>query len=450
MFRSNNSDANEGGYCLSTILITILMFLVLFIFLFLGLPVAFGLGGTAVIFAMLFSPAVLTSAPSALFSTPWNHIIVTFPLFIFMGNIIRFSGIAEEAYDAAYKLIGQLAGGLAAGTIQVSMIFAAITGITPPATITMGQIAYPSMMKYGYSREIAIGSIAAGGALGALIPPSIPLIFYGVIANESIGDLFMAAVIPGIMLAMMYTVYILVHSKINPEIAPPTPIDERFTVGEKIKSILDIWPFILLIVLVLGSIWSGIATPSEAAAVGAAGSLLINLVFGRLTWKLIKDSLTFTVNLAGMGLFILVGADFFVNVFSAVGGQGVITDALTSLPGGTWGPLLMMMLIVLILGMMMDDWAIIMMTTPLFVPVLNELDISTLWYGILLIVNIQIAYLTPPFGFVLFWIKSVLPQDVTMGTVYKAVIPFICIQLVALTLLIIFPEIIMWLPNQFK
>lgn len=432
---------------MSVVLVTILMFVLLFIFLFLGLPVALGLGGTAVLFALVFSPQVLMAAPSQFFSTPWQHIIVTVPLFIFMGNIIRFSGIAENAYDAAYKLIGRLPGGLATGTIQVCMIFAAITGITPPATITMGQIAYPSMMRYKYDPKIAIGSIASGGALGALIPPSIPFIFYGVLANESIGSLFLGGVIPGIMLAIMYSIYITIRCAIQPEMGPAVSKEETFSIGEKVKAVLNIWPFIVLIVIVLGVIWGGIATPSEAAAFGAGGALLINLIYGKLTWKLIKDSLIFTVNLTGMGLWILIGANFFVNVFSSLGGQGVITDIVLAMPGGKWGVLITMMVIILILGMIMDDWAIIMMTTPLFVPILNEVGIDTLWYGILLVVNIQIAYLTPPFGFVLFWIKSILPKDVHMGTVYKAVLPFIVLQLIALALLMIFPELSLWLPS---
>src|SRR5699024_1320509 len=342
------------------------MFITLFVFLFLGLPVALGLGGTAVLFAFLFDPNVLTSAPSAFFSTPWQHIIVTVPLFIFMGNIIRFSGIAETAYDAAYKLIGHLPGGLAIGTVQVCMIFAAITGITPPATITMGQIAYPSMIRYNYSNKIAIGSIASGGALGALIPPSIPFIFYGVLANESIGALFLGGVIPGLMLAIMYSIYIGVRCKVQPEMGPSIPKDNRYSVKEKIFAVLSIWPFILLIVIVLGVIWTGVATPSEAAAFGAGGALLINLAYRKLTWALVKDSLIFTVNLTGMGLWILIGANFFVNVFSSLGGQTVITDLVLSMPGGKWGILIIMMVIILVLGMVMDDWAIIMMTTPLF------------------------------------------------------------------------------------
>lgn len=432
---------------MSAILITVLMFVCLFIVLFLGLPVALGLGGTAALFALIFAPHILMSAPSAFFSTPWQHIIVTVPLFIFMGNIIRYSGIAQAAYDAAYKLIGHLHGGLAMGTVQVCTIFAAITGITPPATITMGQIAYPSMMKYKYDKGIAIGSIGAGGALGALIPPSVPFIFYGILANESIGALFLGGIVPGLMLAIMYTLYIGIRCKIQPHLGPAVSKDERFSIQEKLRAVFSIWPFLLLIFIVLGVIWLGVATPSEAAAFGAAGAMFINFVYRKLTWKVVKDSLKMTVNLTGMGLWILIGANFFVNVFSALGGQGVITSAVTSMPGGKWGVLIMMMLIILILGMIMDDWAIIMMTTPLFVPILNEVGISTLWYGILLVVNIQIAYLTPPFGFVLFWIKSILPKDVHMGVVYRAVFPFILIQVFALTLLIFFPSLATWLPT---
>jgi tripartite ATP-independent transporter DctM subunit len=432
---------------LSVELIALLMFLCLFVVLFLGLPVALGLGGTAVLFAFLLAPHTLMAAPSAFFSTPWQHILVTVPLFLFMGNLIRFSGIAEAAYDAAYKLIGHLPGGLAIGTVQVCTIFAAITGITPPATITMGQIAYPSMMKYKYHRGISIGAIGAGGALGALIPPSVPFIFYGLLANESIGALFLGGIIPGIMLAVLYSIYIGIRCKVQPHMGPPLPKDERFSVKEKVSAILGIWPFMVLVFLVLGVIWLGVATPTEAAAFGAGGALLINIVYRKLTWAILKDSLEFTVKLTGMGLWILIGANLFVNVFSAVGAQEVITTLVTSMPGGKWGVLIMMMFIIMLLGMVMDDWAIIMLVTPLFVPILNILDISTLWFGVLFIVNIQIAYLSPPFGFVLFWIRSILPKDVSMGDIYKSVLPFILIQIFALILIMLFPQIALWLPN---
>jgi len=431
-------------------LITALYFIVLFAVLFMGLPVAFGLGGTAVLFAMIFEPRSLLAVPSAFYYTPWNSILVTVPLFLFMGSLIRYSGIAEAAYDAVYKLIGHIHGGLAIGTVQVCTIFAAVTGITPPATITMGQIAYPSMMKYKYDRSIAIGAIAAGGALGALIPPSVPFIFYGLLAKVSIGDLFLSGVVPGLMLALFYSVYIGVRCWIQPHIGPALPADIKFTTREKAQALISIWPFVLLIVIVLGVIWGGIATPAEAAAFGAAGAFVINLIYGRLTWFVLRDSLITTLTLTGMGLWILIGANVYLNIFNTLGSQDLLTELVLSMPGGTTGILIMMTLIILVLGMFMDDWAIIMLCTPLFVPIIDKLGVDKLWFGALFVVNIQIAYLSPPFGFVLFWIKSVLPPDVTMGDIYRSIGPFVLLQLLGLTLVFIFPEIAVWLPNALK
>ncbi len=431
-------------------LITFLYFVVLFISLFLGLPVAFGLGGTAVIFAAIFEPRALLTIPSAFYSTPWNNVLVTVPLFLFMGSLIRFSGIAEAAYDAVYKIIGHIAGGLAMGTVKVCTIFAAITGITPPATITMGQIAYPSMIKYKYSKDIAIGSIGAGGALGALIPPSVPFIFYGLLAKVSIGGLFLGGILPGMMLAIFYITYIGVRCRLQPEMGPAVPPEEKFTTSEKLHALVSIWPFMLLIVLVLGAIWGGVATPSEAAAFGATGALVINLLYGRLTWEVLKDSLTTTVKLTGMGLWILIASNIYLNVFNSLGSQELVTTLVLSMPGGEIGILAMMMFIILLLGMVMDDWAIIMLCTPLFIPIIDALGIDKLWFGVLFIVNIQIAYLTPPFGFVLFWLKSVMPPDVTMGDVYKSVGPFIVLQVIGLLLVFFFPAIATWLPELAK
>ena len=435
---------------MSVELITFLYFGSLFIALFLGLPVAMGLGGTAVIFAYLFEPRALLTIPSAFYYTPWNHVLVTVPLFLFMGTLIRFSGIAEAAYDAVYKLIGHIAGGLAMGTVVVCTIFAAITGITPPATITMGQIAYPSMMKYKYDKAIAIGAIGAGGALGALIPPSVPFIFYGLMAKVSIGGLFLGGMIPGLMLASFYIIYIGIRCKVQPHMGPALPADEKFSRKEKVEALLSIWPFMLLIVIVLGAIWGGIATPSEAAAFGASGACVINLVYRKLTWAVLKESLQTTLKLSGMGLWILIGANIYLNVFNSLGCQELVTTLVLSMPGGKLGILGMMMFIVLLLGMVMDDWAIIMLCTPLFIPIINELGVDKLWFGVMFIVNIQVAYLTPPFGFVLFWIKSVLPKDVSMGDVYNSVYPFICLQMLGLILVFVFPQIALWLPNLLK
>ncbi len=428
-------------------LVTALYFIVLFTVLFMGLPVAFGLGGTAVLFAMIMEPRALMAVPSAFYSTPWSTILVTVPLFLFMGSLIRFSGIAEAAYDAVYKLIGHIHGGLAIGTVKVCTIFAAVTGITPPATITMAQIAYPSMMKYGYDRSIAIGAIAAGGALGALIPPSVPFIFYGLLARVSIGDLFLAGVLPGLMLAVFYGVYIGVRCRLQPQIGPALPADKRFTIAEKARSVISIWPFAVLIFIVLGVIWGGIATPAEAAAFGATGAFVINLVYGRLTWHVLRESLSMTIKLTGMGLWILIGATIFLNVFNTMGSQDLLTQMVLAMPGGTNGILFIMMVIIIVLGMVMDDWAIIMLCTPLFVPILNELGVDKLWFGAMFIVAIQIAYLTPPFGFVLFWLKGVLPKEVSMRDIYGSVGPFVMLQLLGLTLLFLFPGIAVWLPN---
>ncbi|PID44058.1 MAG: TRAP transporter permease DctM/Q [Proteobacteria bacterium] len=440
-------DVLRGG-TVSIELITFLYFTCLFVGLFLGLPVALGLGGTAVLFAAIFEPRSLLAIPSAFYYTPWNGVLVTVPLFLFMGSLIRFSGIAEAAYDAVYKLIGHIAGGLAMGTVMVCTIFAAITGITPPATITMGQIAYPSMLKYKYDKAIAIGSIGAGGALGALIPPSVPFIFYGLLAKVSIGGLFLGGLLPGLMLASFYIVYIGIRCKIQPHIGPALPEDESFSVKEKLMALLGIWPFLILIIMVLGAIWGGIATPSEAAAFGATGALVINIVYRKLTWEVMRNSLETTVKLTGMGLWILIGANIYLNIFNSLGCQELVTSLVLSMPGGENGILLMMMFIILLLGTVMDDWAIIMLCTPLYIPIINELGIDKLWFGVLFIVNIQIAYLTPPFGFVLFWLKSVLPSNVSMGDVYKSVGPFIVLQLVGLMLIFFFPEIATWLPSK--
>lgn len=427
--------------------ITILYFLCLFGTLFLGLPVAFGLGGTAVIFAAILEPRALLAVPSAFYSTPWNSILVTVPLFLFMGSLIRYSGIADAAYDAVYKLIGHIHGGLAIGTVQVCTIFAAVTGITPPATITMGQIAYPSMMKYDYDRSIAIGSIGAGGALGALIPPSVPFIFYGLLANASIGKLFLAGLVPGLMLAVFYCLYIGVRCRLQPNIGPALPPELKFSRREKTQAVLGIWPFIVLIFIVLGAIWGGVATPAEAAAFGATGALVINIVNRKMTYNIMRDSLATTLKLTGMGLWILIGANIFLNIFNAMGSQELITEMVLAMPGGTTGILLLMMLIILLLGMVMDDWAIIMLCTPLFLPIIELLGVDKIWFGVLFIVNIQIAYLTPPFGFVLFWLKSILPGDVSWGDVYGSVGPFVLLQLLGLALIFIFPEIALWLPE---
>ena len=433
---------------MSVELITILMFACMFGFLVLGLPVALSFAGTAMIFAVLMAPRALIAAPYAYFTAPWQPVVLTMPMFIFMGSLIRYSGVAEAAYDMTYKLVGALGGGLAIGTVFICTLFAAISGVAAPATITMGLIALPSMLKYKYDKTIAVGCIGAGGALGTLIPPSIPFILYAVMAQESVGALFMGGVMPGLLLATMYAIYIGIRCKLQPHMGPPIPPEEKVSRGERIRSVTAIWPFLALICLVLGLIWMGVATPSEASCFGAFGALLLNIIYRRLTWPVLKDSLVTAVRLGVMGMWIFIGANLFINVFSVLGCQDLVTLTILAMPGGKWGILAVMMVSILILGCLMDEWAIITLCTPLYVPIITALGFSKLWFGIIFIVNIQVAYLSPPFGFVLFWLKSIVPPGVTMGDVYRSVIPFVIMQLIGLTLVIIFPQIGLWLPSM--
>ena len=424
-----------------------LMFVIAFAAMFAGVPVAFGFGGTAILMALLFSPNTLMAAPMIFFRSPWLDVIMTVPMFLFMGNLIRHSGIADVAYDMAYKLVGAVPGGLAIGTVVVCTLFAAITGIAAPATVTMGLIAIPSMLNHKYHKTIAIGSVGAGGALGILIPPSCPFILYGVIAKESVGALFMGGVIPGIMLSTMYMVYIYIRCKLDPKMGPPVPLEERVPWSERIKSVIAIWPFIGLIFLVLGTIWFGVATPKEASCFGAGGALFLNALYRRLSWSVVRESLNSTVRLTVMGLFIFIGVNIWVGIFSALGCQDLITSVVLAMPGGKWGIMAMIMVSILVLGCVMDDWAIIILTTPLYVPIIMALGFSKLWFGILLVININIALLTPPFGFVLFWLKGIVPKGVTIADIYRSIFPFVCIQIVGLILVMIFPQIGLWLPG---
>ena len=425
-----------------------LMFLCFFGLLLLGLPVALGFLAAATLFALLMTPRTLIILPAAFFSATWQPVLMTLPMFIFMGSLVRYSGIAEHGYDMGYKWVGGLGGGLAMATVMVCTLFAAISGVTAPATITMGMIAIPSMLKHKYDKRIAIGSVGAGGALGTLIPPSIPFILYGVLAQESIGQLFMGGVMPGLLLATLYIIYIGIRCKLQPHMGPPIPPEEKVSWGEKIKSMNAIWPFLALIILVLGTIWLGVATPTEASCFGAGGALIINAIYRRLSRQVLKDSLVTAVKLTLMSMWILFGATYFISVFSTLGCQDLVTSVAMAMPGGKWSVIAVMMLSILLFGMVMDEWAIITLCTPLYVPIIMALGFSKLWFGIIFIVNIQVAYLTPPFGFVLFWLRSILPENVTMVDVYRSVWPFTILQLIGLILVIVFPQISLWLPSM--
>ncbi len=433
---------------MSVELITILMIALLFILMFTGMHVTFAIATTAITFALIFSPRSLMTGSMALFSTPYQPVLLTLPMFIFMGSMIRYSGIADASFEAIRNFTGGIPGGMSVATIVICALFAAITGVVPPAAITMGLIAVPALLKHGYSKQMSVGPVAAGSALADLIPPSGGMIFYALLAKVSVGKMFIAGLVPGIILATLFSVYIVIWSKINPNIAPIIPKEELLPWAQRFNSLIVIWPFILLIFIVLGLIYLGITTPTEAAVFGAITSLGICVANRRLTWKIVKDSLKTTVDLTVMGIWIIVAASFFVNIFSAIGGQDILTDLVTSMPGGEYGAIAFMCLTILLLGFFMDDWAIITLLTPLYVPIVVELGFDAVWFGILFICCIQTSFLTPPYGFVLFCLKGVLPKNISMMDVYKSVVPYILIQVFNIFLVIAFPILVLWLPNK--
>jgi tripartite ATP-independent transporter DctM subunit len=434
---------------MSVTAITLLIFACLVILLISGLPIAFCMGGVAALFTLLlWSPASLGMIFSVAYGVTDNFVLIAIPLFVFMGMILQHSGVAEEAYDIMYKWIGQVRGGLAIGTVAVCTIFAACVGISAAACVTMGVIALPAMFKHNYDKSIAIGSIAAGAGLGILIPPSVLMIVYGVFASESIGKLFAAGVFPGLLLAALYMIYIGVRCYLQPQLGPAMPKEDTPSWNERMRSLKGgIFP-ILLITLVIGTILAGVCTPTESAAMGTLGSLLCAALKKRLTWDMIKEACYSTQRLSCMVVWLIIGGSCFASLYTAVGALDFIKEVVSALPLAPYMILAGMQLTYIILGMLMDPGGIIMITVPIFVPIIKMLGFDPIWFGILFIINMEMGYLTPPFGFNLFYLKTIVPPNITMMDLYKIIIPYVFIQLLCLIIIMIFPQIAIWLPNQ--
>jgi tripartite ATP-independent transporter DctM subunit len=373
---------------------------------------------------------------------------IAIPMFLLMAAMLQKSGLADDMYGMLYKWMGGFRGGLAIGTVIICTVFGAMSGGSGPATITMGLIALPSMVSRGYDRKMAMGCIAAGGVLGIIIPPSIPMILIAGFGQLSVGKLFMAGVLPGILCAIIYCAYIAVRCALNPKLGPALPKEDRATWGDKIKSLYALAGPVILILLVLGSIYSGAATPTEAAAVGAVGSILITLVKRRLTRQVLSEALSRTLTLTAMVLWILIGASGFNTIYNYMGAFELIQDIAYNLPGGGIAVIALMLLINFFLGMLMDDYAIIMLTAPLYLPIVMNMGFDPIWFTMIFMLNLQMAYLTPPFGFNLFYLKSIVPKDVKLTEIYRGVVPFIGLQIVALVLTIILPQIATYLPGK--
>ncbi|MBU2468368.1 MAG: TRAP transporter large permease subunit [Proteobacteria bacterium] len=425
----------------------LLMASILVLMLLLGLPVAFTLGGVAVLGVLyLWGAKGLYMIFQTAYAEGTSYLLTAVPLFIFMANILKCSDLADELYHLVHVWIGKLPGGLAAGTVVICAIFAAMAGISSVATISMGLIALPAMLKRGYSKDIATGCISAGGALGILIPPSIIMIIYGNMAEVSIGKLFMGGLLPGILLTGIFCAYILIRCFFNPSLGPP--INEHYSLIDKLKSLKGIILPSLLIILVLGVIYTGVATPTEAAGVGALGAVLCALVHRKLSSKAFRDALMSTLSLTAMVIWIVVGAVSFTHILAYAGVSDLIKETILGLELSRWWIFFGMQLSFFILGMFLDPAGIIMLTTPIFVPLVKELGFDPVWFGILFTINMEMAYVTPPFGFNLFIMKAVVPPDVTMNDIYRSIIPFVILQGICLIIVTIFPEIALYFPSK--
>ncbi len=424
----------------------ILMFVALMVLLLLGYPVAFTLGAVALVFGSLFLGfEFFTLLPLRIWGIMTNFTLLAVPLFVFMGMVFDRSGLAEDLLETMGKLCGKLKGGLALSIVIVGAMLAATTGVVGATVVTMGIIALPTMLKHNYSVPLATGTIAASGTLGQIIPPSIILILLGDVMGVPVGRLFMGAIIPGFILILLFMSYIIAYAWYKPGVAPALKTNaEEF---DCLSILITLFPPLVLILAVLGSIFFGIATPTESAAVGAIGALILAALHKRLTLDNLQDSMRQTTRLTSMVFMILIGATAFGLVFRGMGGDRLILDMMSNLPGGMWGFLLISMLLIFILGFFLDFLQICFIVIPILAPIANQFGVDLLWFAVLIAINLQTSFLTPPFGFSLFYLKAVAPPEVRIQDIYSGIIPFVLLQVVTIILLIAIPELVTWLPD---
>ena len=454
---------------MTTEILSILMFIITFCFLLFGFPVAFTLAGVSILFAFIASSFDLLSInflaliPSKIFGTMTNELLVAVPLFIFMGLILEKSKIAEELLETLASLFGKLKGGLGYSVIIVGTLFAASTGIVGATVVTMGLLTLPTLLKWGYDKKLASGLICASGTLGQIIPPSIVLILLsdvlqgaysqsqllqGKIPSHPIStvDLFAGALIPGMVLVLFYCLWQLILTFVKPEACPAVlKLNRKKNMIENFKIIL--LP-IILIVTVLGSILAGIATPTEAASVGACGSMILSCIKKSFSINVLKKSMIETMSISSMIFLILIGAKLFSLVFIGLDGREMISAFMEKIPGGVFGSMFFIMVLIFLLGFFLDFIQIIYLIIPIIGPIILQMNIDPLWFGIMIAINLQTSFLTPPFGFALFYFRGVATYKIKTLDIYKGVIPFIIIQIIVLLLIAKFPQLATWLPNK--
>jgi tripartite ATP-independent transporter DctM subunit len=433
--------------------IALAMFGTLFIALFLGHPLAFSLGVVATFYGLLFwgaSPdVVLGIFANKTYGVMEEYVLVAVPLFIFMAQMLDASGVAEKLFHTMHVLWGPVRGGLGIAVIMVCAIFAASTGVVGATEVAIGLLAAPALMRRNYHIPLTAGCICAGGTLGIIIPPSIMLVVYGGLVGMSVGKLFAAAFFPGFMLAVLYIVYIAVRCGFQPHLGPPLPKEERtYSLSQIGWMILtSLIPPMFLIAMVLGSIVMGVATTTEAAGLGAAGSLILAVGYRKLSWAAVRDAAEATLKVTSMVLILFLGGNAFQSIFMGLGGGDVISGLLLGLDVSPYVVLFIMMGCVFFLGMFIDWLGILLIILPIFTPIAEHLGFNPLWFATLICVNLQMAFLTPPFGYSLFYLRGIAPPEMTMGMIYRGVVPFIALQWVGLFICIFFPELVLWLPR---
>jgi len=440
-------------------LMTLAMFATLIAAITLGHQLAFTLAGVATLFGLIDNgfnvPALFNLFANVVWGLMNNYTLVAIPLFIFMAQLLDQSKVAEALFESLYVVLGKIKGGLGLAVVAVCTVFAATTGIIGASVVAMGLLATPALMSKGYQKEMASGIICASGTLGILIPPSIMMVVFAGLTGlkeTSVGNLFAGAIFPGLLLAGLYFLYITIRCNLNPRLGPPISREEasKWTSAQKwgmtLKSML---PPLGLILMVMGTILAGIATATEAAGMGALGAFLLALFNKALSWSVIRKSSVATLKTTAMVMMLFIGGNFFSTVFLSMGGGDVVADLFIGSGMNRWLVLIIMMFIVFILGMFVDWAAILFITVPIFMPIAMELDFDPLWFAILMCVNLQTSFLTPPFGYALFYFKGVAPADYTMMHVYKGILPFVALQMASILLLAFFPELITWLPGIF-
>jgi len=430
--------------------LTLILFASLFLLLATGFPIAFASGAVAVVFAIaLWGTGHLSIIGSAAFSSLTNVNLVAIPLFVFLGWIFRFSGIGDDLFETVYIWLGRIPGGLAIGCMIISVLLGAICGDLAAAIFLLATIVLPPMLKRGYDKYLAVGSVMVGGLLGLIVPPSIETIVYCNAIGESVGKMYLATFIPALLMATLYILYIWIRCRLNPKLGPPAYPEKKIDWKVKITSLRSVALPLLLIFFIMGGIYGGIMSPLEAASAGAVGSVLIAAIYRRLNWQIIKDSVYNTLSVAGFLIWILIGVGCFTSVYQGIGAPDLAVKLAHALPGGGWGTIAMMQVSLLGMGTVMDDWAIILIFGPIFASVIRSLGFSTLWYGAVFLINMQIAFLTPPYGFALFIMRAAAPKEynISMLDIYRSALPFVGAAVIALLILMLFPALATFLPE---